>query len=123
MINPNRKGNLMEQTFTDKIIHMPGRYWAMIMIAIFMLFAADSCDNGGTHADETATDRQLSQYQKVQPIPFHDRSQYRETLISIDEAQARGTATTTFFFEAGIQNPVRTCDSIGYAVPSTAQLT
>lgn len=90
--------------------------------ACALLFTAGSCSSS-TNQDEAATDRQLAQYQKAQAIPFHDWSQYRQTLISIDEAQAKGTATTTFFFLAGRPDPVRMCDSIGYPVPSTAQLT
>lgn len=96
--------------------------YALGAVAAGLLFTAGSCTDS-TDADESATDRQLQQYQKTQSIPFHDWSQYRETLISVDEAQAKGTATTSFFFLAGKQDPVRMCDSIGYAVPSTAQLT
>jgi hypothetical protein len=91
-------------------------------IVAFFTLSANGCDSGTT-ADANATDRQLKQYQSKQPIPFHDWSQYRQTLISIDDAQAHGTATTSFMFLMGVPNPIRTCPSIGYPVPSTAQLT
>jgi hypothetical protein len=106
----------------NAIVRNKLRMIIFLVIAVFLLLTAESC-NGGTSADESATDRQLGQYQKTQPIPFHDWSQYRATLISVDEAQAKGTATTSFFFLAGRQDPIRSCDSIGYPVPSTAQLT
>ena len=38
-------------------------------------------------------------------------------------AQIHGVATTTFFFNQGTPNPVKVCPSIGFAVPTTAQLT
>ena len=96
----------------------------VILGAVLAFFAcsANAC-NSATNSDANATDKQLTQYQRVKPIPFHDWSQYRQTLISIDEAQAHGTATTTFFFLMGVPNPIKVCPSIGYPVPSTAQLT
>lgn len=96
---------------------------AAISLAILLTAGANACSGSGTGADEAATDQQLAQYQKVQPIPFYEWSQYRETLISIQNAQVSGTATTSFFFNTGVANPVKSCPSIGYAVPSTTQLT
>jgi len=106
----------------SSIVRNKLRMIIFLCLAVFLLFTAESC-SGGTYADEEATDRQLLQYQKAQPIPFHEWSQYRATLISVDHAQATGTATTSFFFLAGRENPIRSCESIGYPVPSTAQIT
>jgi hypothetical protein len=92
-------------------------------IAGTLLLTASSCGNSGIYADEEATERQLQQYQDVQPIPFYNWSQYRQTLISIQDAQAQGTATTSFFFNIGVQNPIKMCPSIGYPVATTTQLT
>src|SRR6476659_1781023 len=111
----------MNETFTDKLINN-WRWMGFGLILIMLLLGADSC-GGSTSQDEAATDRQLAQYQKTQPIPFFDWSQYRATLIGVEDAQANGTATTSFFFLAGRQDPVKSCASIGYAVPSTAQVT
>lgn len=66
---------------------------------------------------------QLSRYQKNQPVPQYDWSQYRQTLIDVESAQVHGVATTTFFFNQGVRGPVKVCPSIGFAMPSTAQLT
>lgn len=96
----------------------------LLIVATFgLIIALSGCEDDGTRNDKKATDKQLQQYQKVQPIPFHDWSQYRETLISIDEAQAQGTTTTSFFFLMGVERPIKVCPSVGYPVPSTAQLT
>lgn len=111
----------MNESFTDRLIH-DWKFWALGLIFVVFMLMADSCD-GGTGQDESQTDQQLQQYQRVQPVPKYDWSQIRATLISVEDAQAKGTATTSFFFEAGVAQPVRTCDSIGYAVPSTAQIT
>jgi hypothetical protein len=60
---------------------------------------------------------------KNQPIPFFPLSEYRETLVQIETAEAHGVATTTFFFNQGVREPIFTCPSIGFPIPTTAQLT
>jgi hypothetical protein len=50
-------------------------------------------------------------------------SQLRQTLISIETAQADNTQTTTFFFNQGVQDPISSCPSIGFPVASTTELT
>lgn len=74
-------------------------------------------------ADQRSTNSQLDRYQKNQPIPASDWSQYRQTIIDVELAQIHGVATTSFFFNLGTPNPVKTCPSIGFPVPTTAQLT
>ncbi|MCA9362526.1 hypothetical protein KC906_04065 [Candidatus Kaiserbacteria bacterium] len=80
-------------------------------------------ENSGTAENKRQTDNQLDQYNKVQPIPFYESSQYRATLLAIQDAQAKGLVTTTFFFNQGSVDPIKSCESIGYPVPTTAQLT
>jgi hypothetical protein len=88
------------------------------------LAACDSTSAGSAvNADKAKTDTQLSRYQKNQPIPQSDYSQLRQTVIDAEMAQIHGVATTTFFFNQGTPNPVESCPSIGFPVPSTAQLT
>ncbi len=95
----------------------------VIVVTLALAIMLTACEDSGTSNDKKTTNKQLEQYQKVQPIPFFDWSQYRETLISIQEAQAKGTATTSFFFNQGVERPIKVCSSIGYPVPTTAQLT
>jgi hypothetical protein len=74
-------------------------------------------------SDQNATNSQLDRYQKNQPIPGSDWSQYRQTLIDVELAQIHGVTTTSFFFNLGTDNPIKMCPSIGYPVPTTSQLT
>lgn len=98
-------------------------------IAIILGLAAAgtlvACDDGksGTAKDQAVVAGQLARYQKNQPVPTFDRSQYRQTLIDVETAEVHGTATTTFFFQQGVADPIMTCPSIGYPLASTAQLT
>ena len=57
-----------------------------------------------------------------QPLPVASRSQERQTLIEIEKAQIQGVQTTSFFFNQGVQNPVKVCPSIGAPIPNTASL-
>lgn len=90
------------------------------------LLALTGCQEGkpsSVSKDQAVTDGQLDRYQKNQPVPGYDYSQYRQTLIDVLGAQVHGVATTTFFFNLGVAEPVKSCPSIGFPIPSTAQLT
>jgi hypothetical protein len=58
-----------------------------------------------------------------QPIPSGNYSQMRQTLIEVERAQIEGAQTTSFFFNQGVQDPVKSCPSIGTPIPNTASLT
>lgn len=73
--------------------------------------------------DQAVTNNQLDRYQKNQPVPAFDWSQERETLISLLNARAHTVATTSFFYNMGSNKPIDSCPSIGFPVPTTAQLT
>ncbi|MCB9839678.1 hypothetical protein H6794_02380 [Candidatus Nomurabacteria bacterium] len=96
----------------------------LILSVLFGASLLAGCgENSGTAENKKQTDNQLDQYNRVQPVPFYESSQYRETLLSILDAQAKGLATTTFFFNQGSVEPIKSCESIGYPVATTAQLT
>jgi hypothetical protein len=96
---------------------------ALICVFLGLMFTAGSCESA-TNADETLTDSQLQTYkQGGQDVPKFDWSQHRQTIIDIEKAQANTVATTTFFFNEGIQEPVKSCPSIGFPIASTTQLT
>lgn len=87
-----------------------------------------ACESGEpkkeTAAQENATsEAALSQFLKAQPAPQFTWSQLRQNLIEIQTAQANSTATTSFFFNQGVGDPVMECPSIGFAIPATYQLT
>lgn len=96
--------------------------------ALPLAFALGACDSGtdsstATQNDQAVTNSQLLRYQKNQPVPAFDWSQYRQTIIDVEQAQVHGTATTSFFFNLGTPNPIKSCPSIGFPVATTAQLT
>lgn len=81
-------------------------------------------------ADQTANEREADTVAKAQrklavsqPAPSDDWSQLRQNVIDIETAQINTTATTTFFFNQGIPNPIKSCESIGFPIAATNQLT
>lgn len=96
---------------------------AAIALIVAVGAAAVGCTDSATDKDKAATNSQLDQYQKNQPIPRSDWSQYRQTIIDVENAQIHAVATTTFFFNQGTPKPIKSCPSIGFPVPTTAQLT
>jgi len=60
---------------------------------------------------------------QAQPVPHFDWSQIRQTLIDIEGAQAKVVQTTSFFFQQGMDHPYLVCNSIGFPIASTTELT
>ena len=73
--------------------------------------------------DQNVSNDALTQLQKSQPVPVFNYSQERQTLISVEEARAHVVATTTFFFNQGVQDPIASCPSIGFPLATTTELT
>ena len=90
--------------------------------ALLLLSGCDSSTSVNAK-DTQAIATQLDTYQRNQPIPAATFSQYRDTLIKVENAQIHGVATTSFFFVQGSAAPYKTCPSIGFPVASTSQLT
>lgn len=76
--------------------------------------------NAAEHAAQQADTQTLV---GNQPVPGYNYSQIRQNLIDIENAQAAGVQTTTFFFNQGVQDPIQSCPSIGFPIASTTQLT
>lgn len=97
-----------------------------VAVGLVLGLATLGCSGGTDNAQEkdtrTAQD-QLEQYGQSQPVPVFSQSQLRQNLIDIQTAQANATATTSFFFNQGIVDPVHSCPSIGFPIPGTYQLT
>lgn len=81
-------------------------------------------------ADQDANKREANTVAKMQrklsvaqPAPTGDWSQLRQNVIDIETAQINTTATTTFFFNQGIGNPIKSCESVGFPIAATNQLT
>lgn len=93
------------------------------VIAIFGFAACSEEADDATRAESDVAEQQLNQFLQAQPVPEFNSSQLRQNLIDIQTAQANATATTSFFFNMGINDPIHTCPSIGFPIPGTFQLT
>lgn len=103
------------------------RKFTAVGLAIALTLAVAGCNmdekrNDPNKADRKTSEESLRRQQKAQPVPVFDYSQYRQNLIEITTAKADATQTTSFFFLEGI-GLVSSCPSIGFPIPSTAQLT
>jgi len=99
---------------------------AIVLIAVLALVASSCTSDGEPTAvseDKDTAAQQLLDLQKAHPTPRFTRSQLRQNLIEITTAQAETTATTSFFYNMGIAQPVHSCPSIGFPIPTTMQLT
>lgn len=97
------------------------------LIAVVALVSiATGCENDDQSKarkdDEKVSADSLRRMQDSQPAGVYDWSQYRETLNSVNDAKANTTQTTSFFFLEGV-GLVSSCPSIGFPLPSTAQIT
>lgn len=100
--------------------------WIVLVVASVLALGACTNKNAATQArnsEQAATSKDLVNQLKAQPIPVRPWSQLRQNLIEIETAQMDSTQTTSFMFNQGVQDPVQTCPSIGFPIPSTAQLT
>jgi hypothetical protein len=58
-----------------------------------------------------------------QPVHSYSYSQIKQNLQEVEDAQANGTVTTSFFMNMGVADPVMSCPSIGAPIASTTELT
>lgn len=91
--------------------------------ALLALTACGTEDSRSRASEEEVAEQQLEGFLKAQPIPVFNWSQLRQNLIELQTAQANTTATTSFFFNQGVAEPVMSCPSIGFPIPATYQLT
>lgn len=95
-----------------------------LLLAGLLVLGLASCEQEDARvADERASEKVLLNLQDAHPVPLFQRSQLRQNLVEIVTAQAETTQTTSFFFNMGVTDPIMACPSIGYPIPSTAQLT
>lgn len=97
---------------------------AAVLFASAALMAA-GCGTNSRQQDARSMEDVASRLQTAQPIPAVDWSQFRQTIIDAETAQAKGTQTTTFWFSRGAGgngNPIGSCPSLGFPVPASAQL-
>lgn len=100
--------------------------FTVVVLALLLALGLASCTkqrNAEQKADRELAERQLKGFQENQPAPVFTYSQLRQNLIEITTATAQTTQTTTFFFNMGVADPIGSCPSIGFPIPSTAQIT
>jgi hypothetical protein len=94
----------------------------LVAVSLIAVGCNEQKDNA-TERDTKTASEQLRQFQEAQPVPIFNSSQLRQNLIEIQTAQANATATTTFFFNQGVTDPIHSCPSIGFPIPGSYQLT
>lgn len=98
---------------------------AILAAGLALILGLSACAPEGSAANEKEQEvaqQQLEGFLRSQPVPVFTWSQLRQNLIEIETAQANTTATTTFFFNQGVVDPIAVCSSIGFPIPSTYQL-
>lgn len=100
-----------------------------IVVGAATLAGLSACTSSSTKAADSAARTEQSavangfnKLAAAQPLPIFDYSQLRQNLIEIQTAEANGIATTSFMFNLGNADPVHSCPSIGYPIPSADQL-
>lgn len=96
---------------------------AIILLAgVVLTLAACGITNQSLTQDQNQTNSQLQTYQKVQPVPFYNWSEQRNTLIQIYNAknEARNTWAVV---ESMTGVALWSCPSVGFPIPADTQLT
>lgn len=104
---------------------MNRRTLALVPIAGVAVLGLSACTNPGPSAaqnDQRVSNSLMETYQRDQPVPTGNYSEMRQTVIEVEQAEIKGTATTTFFL-SNDGKVIKSCPSIGYPVPATTQLT
>ncbi len=99
------------------------KLWPAALIIAGLAVTASSCEDEATREDRETAAASLNRLNDSQPVPEFRWSQIRQNLIEITRAQAETTQTTSFFFNMGVVDPITVCPSIGFPIPTTAQLT
>jgi hypothetical protein len=102
------------------------RRMTLLLLAapVAMMLMASSCDDTQS-SNQTETNVQASQqevYNQGQPLPLFPYSNYRETLIQLEQQLATGTPTTWTTWESYSGQPEGVCKSMGWPIPVTVQL-
>jgi len=109
-------------------MRLPSKRWVQsIAVAIALLSTVLGCSCSASSSNGNAVINaqqgvQDSQYAFVQPLPYFPFSQIRQDLIEIEAINALGIASTSFFFNPGVPDPILVCPSVGVPVPETDQL-
>lgn len=96
---------------------------AGLVLALVLLLTGCGHHTNVAKSEQQAQTQDSRTLLYAQPVPHFDWSQIRQTLIDLEGAQAKAVQTTSFFFMQGFDHPYLVCNSIGFPVPATDQLT
>jgi len=99
------------------------RYAIALLGLVLLLAACDSSDEEARKAEERQAGTQLETYQKVQPVPFYDFSQVRDTLIQINTLLIEGRQGFATIVNPLTGEPIFSCPSVGFPIPADTQVT
>jgi len=91
-------------------------------VTVLLTGAACTSQNTGQALENKQQQQDTASLVNNQPIPHFNYSQERAALIEAETIAANGTATTSFFFNQGVADPIGSCPSIGLGIPDSAQL-
>lgn len=98
-------------------------------VSLLALFALSSCEDTKSSAEQaseteiTETGSQMKVLTDAQPAIRVNYSQVRQTLLLAEYLAASSSASQAFEFIPGVPNPVFECESVGFPVPGTFNLT
>jgi hypothetical protein len=95
-----------------------------LLISIPLVILLVACDDS-TPANSAESGRQQDQqgvYNQAQPLPLFPYSNYRETMIQLEQQLATSTPTTWTTWESYAGKPEGVCKSMGWPIPVTVQL-
>lgn len=100
------------------------------LLAMLALVASvltlSACGYTPTANDREANQQEASDAQQAinQPTPAFNFSQWRQNLIEIETAEAKGVQTTSFIMGTQVNpDPIMVCPSVGVPLPISASLT
>lgn len=105
------------------------KFVAVPLIAGTMVFTLTGCfeDNSPKATAQQKEQSQASNAAQAlvtnQPVHTYQFSQLKQNLQELEDAQANGVVTTSFFMNMGTSEPVFSCPSIGAPIASTTELT
>jgi hypothetical protein len=104
---------------------MRTRTWGTVGALAIVVVTVAGCQMGPTAQDKENAQQQAASNSIInaQPVPSFPYSIIHQNLGEIEKAQSVGAGqTTSFMFQQGNPNPIRTCASVGYPIPANASL-
>ena len=95
-----------------------------------MAFSLTACFDDTPNAKEQTQQQEqnqatngIQQLLRAQPVHSYSYSQIRQNLQELEDSQANGSVTTSFFMHMGLNDPIFSCPAIGAPIASTTELT